>query len=223
MPRVTTPSAKGLAGGRRYRPRRAISVREAYGPGCPTVGVDRSPLVVGLAATFAGMTVLLLVVAAVLRDVVLLFVALPFGVVTYVFWYRATGRVRAGLFERARQRRARREETPGGRADDGRGDRRGRSAGGFGAGPRAGGGARTRAGRRARAGDRRSEGEVPPSGADAGPSRREAYATLGLDRGADEEAVRRAYREQVKDVHPDSGGDEAAFRELTRAYERLTD
>lgn len=184
--------------------------------------MDRSPLVVGLAAVFAGMTVFLLVVAAVLRDVVLLFVALPFGLVTYLFWYRATGRIRAGIFERARRRRARRDATSGDRAGGGGDGRRRRAPGGFGAGPRSDGRTRTRAGRRAHADDRRRDGRGVPPDVDAGLSRREAYATLGLDLGADEEAVRSAYRERVKDVHPDRGGDEAAFRELTRAYERLT-
>jgi curved DNA-binding protein CbpA len=49
----------------------------------------------------------------------------------------------------------------------------------------------------------------------------EAYRTLGLEQGADQDAVRRAYREQIKEVHPDRGGDEAEFRRIKRAYERL--
>lgn len=50
-----------------------------------------------------------------------------------------------------------------------------------------------------------------------------AYRTLGLEPGADDEAIRRAYREKVKEVHPDrEGGDEQAFKQVTEAYDQLT-
>jgi len=45
-----------------------------------------------------------------------------------------------------------------------------------------------------------------------------AYAALGLAPDADADAVRSAYRERVKEVHPDHGGDEAAFKRLQDAY-----
>ena len=45
-----------------------------------------------------------------------------------------------------------------------------------------------------------------------------AFAALGVSRNADAEAVRSAYRDQVKEVHPDQGGDEEAFKELREAY-----
>ena len=42
--------------------------------------------------------------------------------------------------------------------------------------------------------------------------------------GADEAAVRSAYRERVKEVHPDRpSGDEDEFKRVNRAYERLTE
>lgn len=194
-------------------------VREAYGSGGPTPGVDRSPLVIGLAAVFAGMTVMLVVLAAVFRDAVVAFLALPFAAATYLFWYHASGRIREGIHERARRQRAQREARE-------RGER-----GGFGAGPRFGGGPRSRTarqaragqqtrGQQARAGGRTAQGQrVDPNAL----SRREAYRTLGLEQGADEAAVKRAYREKVKDVHPDRGGDEETFKRVTQAYERLTD
>ncbi|TKX70971.1 DnaJ domain-containing protein, partial [Halorubrum sp. SP9] len=51
---------------------------------------------------------------------------------------------------------------------------------------------------------------------------REAYETLGLDRTADGEAVRRRYRERAKRLHPDGeDGDEEAFKRLNEAYEVL--
>jgi ferredoxin len=45
---------------------------------------------------------------------------------------------------------------------------------------------------------------------------------LGLDADADEDAVVRAYRERVKEVHPDHGGSVAAFKRVRRAYEHVT-
>ncbi len=45
-----------------------------------------------------------------------------------------------------------------------------------------------------------------------------AYAVLGLPPDADGETVRSAYRERVKEVHPDHGGDEEAFKRLQDAY-----
>ncbi|MFB6106157.1 MAG: J domain-containing protein [Halobacteriaceae archaeon] len=46
----------------------------------------------------------------------------------------------------------------------------------------------------------------------------EAFRTLGLPPDADPAAVRAAYRERVKAVHPDHGGDEAAFQRVREAY-----
>ena len=46
-----------------------------------------------------------------------------------------------------------------------------------------------------------------------------AFDVLGLSRGADEAAVRRAYRRRVKEVHPDHGGDEEEFRRVQEAYD----
>lgn len=45
-----------------------------------------------------------------------------------------------------------------------------------------------------------------------------AFAALGVSRSADTETVKSAYREQVKAVHPDQGGDEEAFKQLREAY-----
>jgi curved DNA-binding protein CbpA len=54
------------------------------------------------------------------------------------------------------------------------------------------------------------------------PSDREAYRVLGLDPGANQRAIRDAYRRKVKDVHPDAdGGDEEEFKRVAAAYETL--
>jgi DnaJ-domain-containing protein 1 len=136
----------------------------------------------------------LLAVAALAVQPFLLLLALPFGAVTYLLWSHATGRL---------ERRARRRV-------DGPSAGRGTSAGG--AGPRGGPAAGGEAGR------------APPRSTPSGPSRREAYRTLGLDPGASQAAVKRAYRERVKDVHPDAEtGDEEAFKRVKRAYEVLSE
>lgn len=46
----------------------------------------------------------------------------------------------------------------------------------------------------------------------------DAFATLGLSRDANPDAVKQAYRERVKEVHPDRGGDKADFKRVQKAY-----
>lgn len=46
----------------------------------------------------------------------------------------------------------------------------------------------------------------------------DAFDELGLPTDADADEVKRAYREQIKEVHPDQGGDEEAFRRVREAY-----
>lgn len=53
---------------------------------------------------------------------------------------------------------------------------------------------------------------------DTAPSRESAFAALGLAASATEDDVRAAYRERVKSVHPDHGGDVESFRRLREAY-----
>jgi curved DNA-binding protein CbpA len=51
---------------------------------------------------------------------------------------------------------------------------------------------------------------------------RSAWEILGVEQGADRLAIKRAYRERALATHPDQGGDAALFREVQRAYERLS-
>ena len=61
--------------------------------------------------------------------------------------------------------------------------------------------------------------DVPPAATDSDPdARAAALATLGLPAEASPEEVRAAYRQQVKEVHPDHGGDEEAFKQVREAY-----
>lgn len=47
------------------------------------------------------------------------------------------------------------------------------------------------------------------------------YEILGVSRDATEEDLKRAYRRKAREFHPDQGGDEESFKELTAAYEVL--
>lgn len=49
------------------------------------------------------------------------------------------------------------------------------------------------------------------------------YEVLGVDRGADAAAIKAAYRARARTLHPDAGGDAAAFTQLQQAYDILSD
>lgn len=49
------------------------------------------------------------------------------------------------------------------------------------------------------------------------------YSTLGLKRGASDAEIKKAYRSMAMKHHPDRGGDEKKFKEISTAYEALTD
>lgn len=185
-----------------------------------------SPLLFGLASVFAGLTTMLAVVAIVTRELFVLAIALPFAATGYFMWYQATGRMRERVaqgthaeakrdarrfaeqkaregsqsrFAREARRRMNREQRGRARTD---GRRRRASATGGG----------TRTGRRRRVQQR------------DGPTLEEAYRLLDVDPGADEDEIRAAYRNRVKEVHPDTeAGDEDSFKRVNAAYERLTD
>jgi ferredoxin len=47
------------------------------------------------------------------------------------------------------------------------------------------------------------------------------FDVLGVDPGADEEAIERAYRKRVKEAHPDHGGSQRAFERVRAAYDAI--
>ena len=49
------------------------------------------------------------------------------------------------------------------------------------------------------------------------------YATLGLNRGASDAEIKKAYRSMAMKHHPDRGGDEKKFKEISQAYDFLSD
>ena len=183
---------------------------------CVRESVRRKRLVSGLAAAFGLMTATF-ALGGVVYSPVLFVLAFTFLPVTYVLYSHATGRL-LGRIYRGVERQAARNGGESGRD-------------GFGAGPREEwtppGGERRRARRQARGGRQRRRGGSradPGSNGRRGPTPREACSVLGVDPGADEGAVREAYRERIKEVHPDTeGGDEDEFKRVREAYEVLTD
>ena len=49
------------------------------------------------------------------------------------------------------------------------------------------------------------------------------YSTLGLQRNASEDDIKKAYRKMAMKHHPDRGGDEKTFKQVSEAYEILSD
>jgi hypothetical protein len=188
------------------------------------VGVQYDGLTKGIAVVFGGLTVVLTAVGLLINPAVL-FLALMFGASTYFMYYHLSGKMAASLYERVERQAA--QNTGTGRR------------GGFGAGPREewepprdgrrarrsrasqdGQRRRQRRQRRQTAGGRQRRQRVQSSG----PSPAEAYRRLGLDPDADQSTIKRAYREKVKEVHPDTdSGSETEFKQVQAAYETLTD
>lgn len=58
-------------------------------------------------------------------------------------------------------------------------------------------------------------------------AKRDYYEVLGIARGADADAIKKAYRQKAKELHPDRNADnpkaEAQFKEANEAYEVLKD
>jgi hypothetical protein len=158
----------------------------------------------GLTAVFAVCAVVFGVLGAV-YSVVAFGVAVPFGLAAAIFYYHASGRLARRAFRRREvsreqyEREQRRRGAAGrGAAGSGRSDPRGRRFG-------------------SRASRASQGGSAEPS---TGP-RNEDYQVLGVDPDASEDEVRDAYRDKVRELHPDQGGDEAAFSRVNEAYERV--
>lgn len=73
-------------------------------------------------------------------------------------------------------------------------------------------------------------GGFPGGGGGGGRPRRSAdvdttklYETLGIEKTATEKEIKKAYRKLAVKHHPDKGGDEAKFKEVSAAYEILSD
>jgi molecular chaperone DnaJ len=49
------------------------------------------------------------------------------------------------------------------------------------------------------------------------------YETLGVEKSASQDDIKKAFRKLAQKHHPDKGGDEAKFKEITEAYSTLAD
>jgi hypothetical protein len=168
-----------------------------------------------MAAVFAGITVSMVSLGFAYNLVLLLF-AVPFAITTGILWYHATGRLAKKVEREAYQERSRGfGPSPGAAREQARQQTRERTRW------QAAGQQGTTGRGQARTGRRTAGGRTTVDGR-SGPSPMEAYRILGVDADADEDAVRQAYREKVKRVHPDrADGNEEAFKRVNRAYERV--
>jgi len=48
------------------------------------------------------------------------------------------------------------------------------------------------------------------------------YSILGVNQGASEDEIKKAYRKKAMKHHPDKGGDPNEFKRIQNAYDRLT-
>jgi hypothetical protein len=205
-------------------------------------GVTSRPLLVVLAAVFAGLSMVMVIASAVAGQPLVLMAAVPLALTAGLMWYQGTGKMASSLFggggtrrrsyRRQRRRERRSTDGGGGRTGGRNGDERWEV-------PfeeevrqesyhRARRQARRRERRQADAGSGTSGQWQREFGERAdrlgGLTQAEAYDVLGLDPTASDDEVREAYRQQAKTLHPDTeGGSAEEFQELNDAYERIVD
>ena len=55
------------------------------------------------------------------------------------------------------------------------------------------------------------------------PQGKNFYDVLGVQKNASDQEIKKAFRKLAQKYHPDAGGDEAKFKEISEAYETLSD
>lgn len=181
--------------------------------------VENERLIMAIAGVFVVLALVLGIVGIVYAQFVIA-VALMFGVVAFLMWYQASGRLASRIYEgvearaRVNDRWRRRNENQ--RQQEKRWQQRNRRWGNGNFDPR-----NSWTGQSTNTHNRQKRREQPD---ESTTQPREAYAILGLAPDAEEEEIKKAYRDRVKEVHPDTkGGDEEAFKRVTAAYEQLTE
>jgi hypothetical protein len=172
----------------------------------------RDTVGLALAGVLAGLAAMLFVASIAVQPFLVVF-AIPFAAGAYLVWQASIGEygARGVSGSEARRARARRARAANDRA----------ASDGY-RGTTAGERRRSRNYERARAAGRRASGRERAREEPDTLARREAARVLGVDADAEPAAVRSAYRERVKEVHPDTeGGDAEAFQQVNDAYERL--
>lgn len=174
--------------------------------------MDRDVLILGIAAVLAGLTATL-VMLGITQSLFILVAAIPTGAAAYFMWYQASGRMKEDLRDRAARGQARARASRGPRGGNSRFAREARAR--MGDGGRVGPNGPGPNGRGPTGGaSMRGNSGMPPG---------DARRTLGVEAGVSESDLKSAYRERVKETHPDSGGDEEEFKRVNRAYETLKD
>ncbi len=54
------------------------------------------------------------------------------------------------------------------------------------------------------------------------PSSKSFFDVLGVSKNASDKEIKSAFRKLAQKYHPDRGGDEAKFKEISEAYETLS-
>ena len=55
------------------------------------------------------------------------------------------------------------------------------------------------------------------------PQGKNFYDVLGVQKNASDQEIKKAFRKLAQKYHPDAGGDEAKFKEISEAYDTLSD
>lgn len=180
---------------------------------------------------------LALATSGVVYNLAILAPAAFFAVVTYILWAHGTGRLAERIYRRVERRAKMGPDRGAHQRRSAGGPRRAQQAQSVGTDRRAHtrdpgrqtGRARATRGRVGRDGPRISDRRHQQShgrrrSQHSAIARQTARAILGVESGADQPTVKRAYRERVKDVHPDTdGGDVEHFKRVQAAYDILSE
>lgn len=172
--------------------------------------MDRNGLILGVSAVLFGITVVMLLAGIIVNPFFLL-VSIPFGSSAYLLWYQASGKLSDDI---------RQGESTG---TFGAGSRNtGFNPGSFGAGSSTSENFASESARRAQQYREKARANQAVDQATT-ITQSDAYRILEIEPIADEAEIKAAYRQKVKECHPDTpSGDEEMFKKVSRAYEVLS-